>query len=230
MQLLLQASDHVRLAVLTAVDVEKSLIELSQSAPNSADRKALRSLLDECRTSGFEFARGVAAGLLARAVGSELKLVVSAPFATDERQTAGVIAELIGSAKRTVSVCSFVLVYLDELLPLFSSARGQGVKIRVLLDHEATHAKSASRTATSLRAILGPEALRFWGEDHQGETSLHAKFLIVDDEVALITSANMTGRALTQNVEVGCLTSDPAVCLRLSGLFEELWQQRTSNE
>lgn len=35
--------------------------------------------------------------------------------------------------------------------------------------------------------------------------SLHAKIIVVDDEVALVTSANLTSRAMEANIECGIL-------------------------
>ena len=37
----------------------------------------------------------------------------------------------------------------------------------------------------------------------QGRSSLHAKVLIIDDKVVLVTSANMTENAMEKNVEMG---------------------------
>ncbi len=62
--------------------------------------------------------------------------------------------------------------------------------------------------------------------------SLHAKALLVDDSEVLITSANMTGRAITRNVELGIKTRGTVAksarylitSLKKSGYFkEEQW-------
>jgi phosphatidylserine/phosphatidylglycerophosphate/cardiolipin synthase-like enzyme len=222
-RLLSNASPSVLKAVSKAADGLESLQVLSELALNSADRMTLRSLIVECRKYGFDFARGVATGMLASEGKSEFQLVISSPFASDERKTAGVLAELIGRAQHNVSICSYVLVYLDELLPLFSAARDRGVSIRILLDNEAGRAKSASNTTASLCSIIGQDSVRFWRGESIGDASLHAKFLIADDTV-LVTSANMTGRAITRNVEVGCLIETRDVVERLSELFDTLWK------
>ena len=161
-------------------------------------------------------------GMLSKQESGDFKLVISAPFERDGRQTAGVLAELIGRSERSLSICSYVLVYLDALLPLFSAAQDRGVSIRVLLDKVAGRAKSASSTVASLSSIVGQENVRFWGGESNIDESLHAKFLIADD-TALVTSANLTGRAITRNVEVGCLIEASDTVERLSELFRLLW-------
>jgi phosphatidylserine/phosphatidylglycerophosphate/cardiolipin synthase-like enzyme len=52
--------------------------------------------------------------------------------------------------------------------------------------------------------------------------SLHAKCIIVDDERALITSANFTDRGQTRNVEVGILIDDPPFAASLAGQWRAL--------
>jgi phosphatidylserine/phosphatidylglycerophosphate/cardiolipin synthase-like enzyme len=176
----------------------------------------------ECREGGFDFARGVAMGMLSKQERSDFELVISAPFETDSRKTAGVIAELMGRSQRSIDICSYVLVYLDELLPLFVDAKDRGVSIRVLLDNVAGRANSASGTLANLSAIIGKENVRLWGRESDVEESLHAKFVVADDK-ALVTSANLTGRAITRNVEVGCLIEASDTVERLSELFGALW-------
>jgi len=50
-------------------------------------------------------------------------------------------------------------------------------------------------------------------------TSLHAKCLVVDHEVSLITSANFTDRGQTRNLEAGVLIEDR----ELATTLEQQW-------
>lgn len=54
---------------------------------------------------------------------------------------------------------------------------------------------------------------------------MHAKCILVDDRVALVTSANLTGAAHLRNIEVGLLTHQVAVVSRLRGQFMSLVDQ-----
>lgn len=53
-------------------------------------------------------------------------------------------------------------------------------------------------------------------------SSLHAKCVIVDRRVALVTSANFTEAAQQRNIEVGLLVKHAPVVQRLAGYFEAL--------
>jgi putative cardiolipin synthase len=57
-----------------------------------------------------------------------------------------------------------------------------------------------------------PAGVWHWPTDHrppEGGT-LHAKAVVADGRVALVTSANLTGRALSDNIELGLLVHDAA--------------------
>jgi phosphatidylserine/phosphatidylglycerophosphate/cardiolipin synthase-like enzyme len=51
---------------------------------------------------------------------------------------------------------------------------------------------------------------------------LHAKCLIIDDERALVTSANFTEAAMDRNIEAGLLVDDGGFGVRLRAQFDAL--------
>lgn len=58
--------------------------------------------------------------------------------------------------------------------------------------------------------------------DPHNRAVMHAKCILVDDRVALVTSANLTGAAHNRNIEVGLLTHQREVVSRLRGQFTSL--------
>src|SRR5439155_2249576 len=63
-----------------------------------------------------------------------------------------------------------------------------------------------------------PRALR----DDRKTAVLHAKAVVADDEVAFVTSANLTEKAFDANIEVGMLSRDRTVATSLSKHFRVL--------
>ncbi|MGC5330457.1 phospholipase D-like domain-containing protein [Micromonospora sp. DT62] len=57
--------------------------------------------------------------------------------------------------------------------------------------------------------------------------ALHAKLIAADSRVALISSANLTDRALSHNIEVGVVLHDPEVARKLVAHFQALTDSRT---
>ena len=61
-----------------------------------------------------------------------------------------------------------------------------------------------------------------WNRPFNGQASMHAKGVVADRKRCLITSANLTGKALTQNVEFGVLLTDPDLCAQIIALCDHL--------
>ena len=59
-----------------------------------------------------------------------------------------------------------------------------------------------------------------------GAAALHAKAAIADDHTALVTSANLTGHGIGENMELGLLIRGGAVPRRLAAHFEQLMAGR----
>ena len=86
---------------------------------------------------------------------------------------------------------------------------------------------------------------RFWGTDWPGSSRpavyydprsldpagktgvLHAKAVVVDEEAASITSANLTASAFDQNIELGVLLHRPSLALAVVRHFQGLIDSRS---
>jgi phosphatidylserine/phosphatidylglycerophosphate/cardiolipin synthase-like enzyme len=69
------------------------------------------------------------------------------------------------------------------------------------------------------RLFYDPRSLE---TDSARRASLHAKCIVVDQEVAFVSSANFTEAAQTKNIEVGAHVRSPAFARRLTEHFEIL--------
>lgn len=58
----------------------------------------------------------------------------------------------------------------------------------------------------------------------RGYRGLHAKFVVVDDQVALVSSANLVTRSFTEIGENGVIVTDPGDVDVLARVFARLWQ------
>jgi len=89
-----------------------------------------------------------------------------------------------------------------------SSARG--VSISMLLESSQDHGGSISFDVIGKMRTLVPSAkLYAWRERSApfADGRVHAKVAVADDDVCFITSANLTGHAMEQNMEAGVLLS-----------------------
>jgi phosphatidylserine/phosphatidylglycerophosphate/cardiolipin synthase-like enzyme len=122
-----------------------------------------------------------------------------------------------------------------EILELFESAdRSIDIYAEVVRDRDVIDAlERAERNGVEVRIVLSfdaePDAIRITGEleaagveiRYFDELYIHAKAIVVDDEIAFVGSQNFTRTSLDENREVGIIVREAAVVERLGEQFEE---------
>lgn len=106
----------------------------------------------------------------------------------------------------------------ERMLQLLCDAAGRGVEIDLLLpgshlDNRVVHLASADEYDRLLACGIRIH--------HYERTMLHTKCLTIDDEVALIGSANIDERSMRHNEEIALAVFDPEVIAILDGHFAE---------
>lgn len=153
------------------------------------------------------------------------------------RDTRRVYEELLGSAEHSVWMCSYAFFdgpkafevlarRMDErprlcatLLLNIQRRRGDNTEAQALVRRFADHFWATDWPGTSRpRVYYDPRSLALDGP----AGVLHAKVVVTDDEVVLITSANLTEAAFDRNIEVGLLVRDRSLALSVSTHFQGL--------
>ena len=173
----------------------------------------LRNVCDQLASRVVAVEPGYVAGLLAGAARvaerahrrQTVTVVWTGPesHVTSSRLTAATVVDLIDEARAEILLVS----YATQTEPLISAALDGAVRRGVAITLVAErHADNPSYTAASM-PFPGLDALRmYWPANvRPSGASLHAKVIVVDDRVALIGSANLTGRAMETNLECGIL-------------------------
>jgi cardiolipin synthase len=148
------------------------------------------------------------------------------------RLTRAVLVDVIRAAAGRLVVVSFaaykVAVVLDEL----AGAVRRGVDVHLVLETDeaggGTLTVDAAAAFTSLKTVV---TFWVWPADKRpllaaGRAALHAKAAIADDHTALVTSANLTGHAINENMELGLLVRGGPVPRRLAAHFGQLMTDR----
>jgi phosphatidylserine/phosphatidylglycerophosphate/cardiolipin synthase-like enzyme len=153
-----------------------------------------------------------------------LRLVWTGPEARESvaRDTGRIVRDLFEGAQRSVIVGGYAFDSPEILAPLHAVMRDRGVEVLLFLDipGEAKRAEDPDAFATAaidrfFREVwtFGPPKPDVYYDPRTAMpgppwASLHAKCIVVDDERALITSANFTERGQTRNIETGVLIED----------------------
>ena len=156
-----------------------------------------------------------------------------------ERTIRSELEAMIAGARRKIFIASFLLGD-PALLDALTAAAGRllgGVYVITQLDEqrlgrglqELADADDPELGHGGIGAAVEAQKKRFDkmtqnGIYVRGHLNCHAKFVVVDDEIALVTSANLMTSALDFTGEDGVVITDLAEVQRLARLFARLWR------
>lgn len=187
--------------------------------------------------AGFDAARaGEVLGLLLaereRRPPPRLELVWTGPEpeAAESRRTSVVVRRLFEGARKSVLVAGYSFDHGAAILePLHRAINERGVRATLFLDIEGTAPSDAEVEAFAAARIerflaenwsFGPPYPVLHYDPRTASpshyASLHAKCIVVDEAVTLVTSANFTARGHERNIEVGVLIEDTSFARRLA--------------
>lgn len=172
-----------------------------------------------------------------------VELVWSGPESpeTPSRDTAVVVRELFEDARRSVLVASYVLDGGEKARAIFAplavrlDAR-EALDVRLFVNIERRRgdvrpdAEIVAEYSRRFREDVWPgRVLPVVYHDPRAldpapgpRACLHAKCVVIDERVALVTSANFTEAAHLRNIEAGVLIREEAFARSLAGQFDAL--------
>lgn len=153
------------------------------------------------------------------------------------------IYQLISDAKKRVDIVSPYFIPTPDLEDAIFGAEQRGVEVRILTNslqsNNHTIAHSFYRKHMERYVDSGAELheYRAWARDRNlfmyppsedKILGLHAKILLIDDDLSLIGSANLDPRSLNINAELGILLKSEKLCSQLRKLLEVDFSTRNS--
>lgn len=122
----------------------------------------------------------------------------------------------ISNARRCIRVETPYLILNDSLLMAFKTAALSGVRIQIILPGKPDHLIVWWGSKSYYRELLeaGVEIYEYQNG------FLHAKVLIVDEEVMSIGTANMDLRSFNHNFEITAMIYSPQICAQAIAQFD----------
>jgi phosphatidylserine/phosphatidylglycerophosphate/cardiolipin synthase-like enzyme len=153
------------------------------------------------------------------------------------RDTRRVFEELLGSAEHSVWASTYAFFDGPRAFQVLAGRMDAlaGVRVTLLLNIQRKRGDT-----TAANELVRRFADRFWRADWPGTSRpsvyydpraleldgpagvLHAKAVVIDEEVVFVTSANLTEAALDRNIELGLLVRDRALAASVSTHFRAL--------
>ncbi|MDH4565314.1 phospholipase [Pseudomonas sp. BN414] len=210
-----------RVAVLAArvsnLDISKagSLITSVQSA-QAGD--ALKALIEIWRKSTID-GQTLAAMLLAASdayhlaeSSQQVELVWTGPTTelVPARRTEQALIQVIDAARQRLFITSYVAYDIESVARALKSAAERDVQIDFLVEtSSAQGGKVSTDPIANLRKIVPDASFYVWKDKAAAfmNGSVHAKVAVADRALCFITSANLTGYAMDQNMEAGVLVA-----------------------
>lgn len=247
---LLELPSHLRERLATALEsgllpARPSIAALRSALGSTEEVDRVPGLLEELERLGVV---GAAAAVWIRTLAKidsrapRPDLVWSGPEVAGlhARDTKRVYEELLGSAERSVWVCTYA--YFDGPKAFQVLARRMdelpGLRVTLLLNIQRKRGDTSGADELVRRFTD-----RFWNFEWPGTSRprifydlraleaggpggvLHAKAVVADDESVFVTSANLTEAALERNIELGLLVRDRALAATISTYFRGLIDQ-----
>lgn len=135
------------------------------------------------------------------------------------------IVEELSAASCTIDV-SVYLLSDDEVIAALGEAADRGVRVRVMLEEHPFGGGGSHNEDAEAVEDEGAEVR--WSSDSIRFS--HAKFAVIDQQVALIMNQNLTAASFTGNREFGVVTSDPAIVSGTQEIFERDWTHESIPE
>jgi len=159
---------------------------------------------------------------------------------TDHRlQLKKYIIKKIQEAKHSVKLCSFILTDEEIVVELCKAISQRHIAVFVLTqldDSKFTtsylseeEVEQIKKSSENIHRALIKQVYESGGHIRAAE-NLHAKFLIIDRQEVLITSANITTPSLNLNTELGYVSSIAEDVKEYDKLFDLVYQHGTQYE
>ena len=225
--------------VLPAVSVERAALAAEGAASRHAvvgviaqpdyQREASR-LLEAWQAAddvpGTEVAAMLRAAAAARSAAlreGRVEVVWTGPGTMEvpSRSTEAVVLEVVSAASRELLLVTYAAFRYPPLVAALERASARHVRIHALVETKAgAHGLLGQEPAVAFAGIQGV-ALYHWPAERRSTVSrpaagrMHAKLVVADRELAFVTSANLTGNGIEENLECGLLVHGGPVPGRL---------------
>ncbi|MBO0706715.1 MAG: DISARM system phospholipase D-like protein DrmC [Candidatus Dormibacteraeota bacterium] len=206
-----------------------------------ADFRRLASALvsawrDAPQVTGSELAsmlRGAAAAREAAQAEGRVEVVWTGPGTVEvpRRTTEAVMLEVVGEARNTLLLVTYAAFRYAPLVDALEAAAERGVQTEVLVETRAGSGGLLSWEPSAAFAGIPDLRLLEWppvqreAEGGRVRGRMHAKLAVADRRLAFVTSANLTGNAIEDNLECGLLVSGGTVPGRLADHVTSLLRQ-----
>lgn len=109
----------------------------------------------------------------------------------------------------------------QEIFDALEYTVARGIRVRVILERQPFGSFGSQQEMFDRLVAIGAEVQ--WGPEQF--TYSHAKYMVVDSSVLLVTNQNFTNAGFNSNREFGVITTEPAYVQEAASIFEADWSR-----
>jgi phosphatidylserine/phosphatidylglycerophosphate/cardiolipin synthase-like enzyme len=121
------------------------------------------------------------------------------------------VSRLISDAVSSIYAATFSVGKHSDYLDALKDAVNRGIKLTIIVDRHMQKKLEEKGLPTIPDRIPGARVWAYGKTNDEGFPAQHSKFVIVDEMVAFVSSANFSDQAAKHNLECGLLSREPAV-------------------
>ncbi|MCR9133591.1 MAG: phospholipase D-like domain-containing protein [bacterium] len=125
---------------------------------------------------------------------------------------------LLSSASKKIHICTAYFNPDDALVEILCKKAAGGVDVKIILPGSHTDKRVSKIAAEDIFEPLLASDIELY---YYQKTMMHAKILLVDDEVSCFGSANFNHRSMLKDDEINLVAIDKALNTELDAHFEE---------
>ena len=134
----------------------------------------------------------------------------------------GEISIELSKAQQEVLICSPWITYIvDELSDFEKKECKKKINLKIIT---RLIKEDIEKGITDLDKF---RVLKDFGAEIRYNNDLHAKMVIIDESVAIISSANLTKKGLYVNYEAGICLRDKKMVYKVARFFDDVWEEST---
>lgn len=135
------------------------------------------------------------------------------------RSVGSLIMEMIDSTEKELTMTAFILSSY-EIIEHLHHALARGVNVRVIMNSPNNQMPEILQKLRYLENEY--PYIRIIGVT---DVTMHAKVMVVDRKIALVSSANFTMSGMIKNYEMGLLVNDSEIAQQIETILLKIWEQ-----
>ncbi len=132
----------------------------------------------------------------------------------------GEIKREIEKAQKEILLASPWITYIVDELSNFKRKSGKKINVKIITRLMKEDIDKGITNLEKLRALKED-----FGAEIRYNNDLHAKMVVVDNSVAIISSANLTKKGLSVNYEAGVCVKDKEMADKVAQFFNDVWKE-----